>query len=409
MNPVVSPNSTGVALFSDNSGALTKRLLFAPWQLTAFGPTQSTTATGNFYNFMTSAASTTRDEAIQVGVTQDKNVSGAVWNGTSWTPIAISVGGTVVTNLGQKPSNTQVAGAAVAYMTGSGNAMLVWNTNGNKVSGVNGAKDLAYSIWNGTSWTPAGFVPVPTTVPSVAGQEPQNIQIAANPTPGSNELVMTVTYHNNVDVAFVWNGTSWGNPIQLETSNPNNGLTNVSVAYSQVSGQALVTYAVGATNNNNLVVGYRTWSAATGWSAQGTVPLPTGLPTNAGTPVFTVLASDPGNATRAATNNIVLGVQTSNHAAWMAIWNGTAWVSSTVGTTTGVSKQNNQNIAVAFESSSGQALAVYQNDVAGNATELQFNSWDPPPAGQRARRSLRTPAGPRPRSRSLPIRIPTRS
>src|SRR5262249_22762694 len=128
MNPVVSPNSTGLALFSDNSGALAKNLLFAPWRLTALGPTQKQTATRNYYNFMTSAASKTRNEAIQIGVTQNKNVSGAVWNGASWTPIAIKVGTAVVTNLGT-PSNATLAGAAVAYMTGNGNAMLVWNTN----------------------------------------------------------------------------------------------------------------------------------------------------------------------------------------------------------------------------------------------------------------------------------------
>jgi uncharacterized repeat protein (TIGR01451 family) len=246
--------------------------------------------------------------------------------------------------------------------------MLVWNTNGNKVSGVNGAKDLAYSIWNGTSWTNAAFVPVPTTTPSVAGQEPQSIRIAANPRPGSNELVMTVIYHNNVEVAFVWNGTSWGNAIQLVTGNQNNGFTNANVAYSQVSGQALVTYAVG---NNTNQVGYRTWNGT--WSAQAIVPLPSGLPN--GFAQWTVLASDPGSTNRAATNNIVLGVQTSGHAVWMDVWNGTSWGTPFVGTTNGASQQNNQNIAVSFERATGQALAVYQDNL--GTTELQFNTWNP--------------------------------
>jgi hypothetical protein len=180
---------------------------------------------------------------------------------------------------------------------------------------------------------------------------------------------MTVIYHNNVEVAFVWNGTSWGNAIQLVTGNQNNGLTNASVAYEQADGRALVTYAVG---NNTNQVGYRIWNG-TSWSAQALVPLPSGLP--GGFAQWTVLASDPGTHTRAATNNIVLGVQTNQHAAWMAVWNGTSWGTPIVGTTNGVSNQNNQNIAVAFESSSGQALAVYQNNLA--ATELQFNTFDP--------------------------------
>src|SRR5262249_17841131 len=124
MVPAVSPNSTGMATWT-NAG--TKDLVYARWNLTAFGTPAVQKADGGSYVYMTSAPSTKRNEAIQVGVTSDQHISGAVWNGSVWTPIAINVGGKVVTNLG-KPSQSQWAGAAVAYMTANGNAMLVWNT-----------------------------------------------------------------------------------------------------------------------------------------------------------------------------------------------------------------------------------------------------------------------------------------
>src|SRR5262249_21605571 len=41
----------------------------------------------------------------------------------------------------------------------------------------------------------------------------------------------------------------------------------------------------------------------------------------------------------------------------------------------GVTNQNNLNIAVAFESKSGDALAVYENNESTNTTEMQFKTF----------------------------------
>ena len=141
------------------------------------------------------------NEAIVIGVTDDRHVSGSIWNGSAWTPIAINVGGTTKQNLGN-PSAKEFWGAAVAYETNSGRAMLVWNTG----------TTLNYSIWNGTSWTAAA------TIPAYTGVEPRQIRIASNPLAGSNEIVITVTDKNEVDRALVWNGTTWGNQIQLDNT-----------------------------------------------------------------------------------------------------------------------------------------------------------------------------------------------
>jgi uncharacterized repeat protein (TIGR01451 family) len=353
VNPVVSPNSTGMALWT-NQG--TQNLVYDPWQLTQFGTPAVQTTDGANYITMTSAASTQRNEAIVVGVTQDQHVSGAIWNGSTWTPIAINVAGTVTQNLGH-PSQKQFMGAAVAYETTSGRAMLVWDV-GNPGGGFSGTQNtLYYSLWNGTSWTTAATIPAYI---SAGGTEPFQIRLASNPLAGSNEITMVVEDKNHVSRALVWNGSSWGNLIQL---NSNGGLqfTDVNVAYEQKDGRALVTYAADTNNPGN--VGYRIWNGST-WTAAATLAPPAG--TNAWAQ-WTVLASDPNS------NRIVLGVETNGKSAWMDVWSGAAWGTPFLGTAGGVANNNDENIAVAFDNKSGNALVVYQNKT--STTQLEYRTF----------------------------------
>ena len=220
-------------------------------------------------------------------------------------------------------------GAAVAYETNSGRAMLVWNTG----------TTLNYSIWNGTSWTAAA------TIPAYTGVEPRQIRIASNPLAGSNEIVITVTDKNEVDRALVWNGTTWGNQIQLDNLG-NHNFTDANVAYEQQSGRAMVVYASGTAG----AVGYRIWNGST-WSAASTIAAPAGSNNYA---QWTVVAGDPNS------NRIVLGVESNGKDAWMNVWSGSAWGTSTLGIRMRWTRTDNLNIAVAFESKSGDALVVYR-------------------------------------------------
>ncbi|HEX3152354.1 MAG TPA: hypothetical protein VHR66_30050 [Gemmataceae bacterium] len=338
--PVVSPDSTGMATWSNSSR---KNLEYRPWNLTAFATPGTTATDGGSYETMASAASAKRNEAVVVGVTTDKHVSGSIWNGSSWTPIAINIGGTVTQKLGA-PSQPQWWGAAVAYETNSGRAMLVWNTGAT----------LNFSLWNGTSWTNAA------TIPAYTGTEPRQIRIAANPLAGSNEIVITVTDKNEVDRALVWNGSSWGNQIQVDNNGSHN-FTDANVVYEQQTGRAMVVYASGTAG----AVGYNLWNGSA-WSAPATLAAPAGSNNYA---QWTVVAGDPNS------NRIVLGVESNGKDAWINVWNGTAWGTSTLGVQDGVDNNNNLEIAVAFESKSGDALAVYQNNENTNTTELQFRTF----------------------------------
>src|SRR5262249_4068501 len=177
----------------------------------------------------------------------------AVWNGSAWTPIAIKIGATTTQNLG-KPSQKQWWGAAVAYETNSGRAVLVWNTG----------TTLNYSIWNGTSWTAAA------TIPAYTGLGPRQSRQASTPLAGSNEIVMVGSDKNKVDSALVWNGSSWGNQVQLDNNGGHN-FTDVNVAYEQQSGRAMVVFASGTAGD----VGFQIWNG-TSWTAGTPIAPPAG-------------------------------------------------------------------------------------------------------------------------------------
>src|SRR5262249_31678277 len=152
----------------------------------------------------------------------------------------------------------------------------------------------------------------------------------------------TVTDRAEVDRALVWNGSSWGNAVQLD-SNTGHNITDANVVYEQKSGRAMVVYATGTTGS----VGYQIWNG-TSWTPGNTPPatpvLVPGPP--AGTNGFaqwTVLAADPNS------NRIAVGVQTQGNDAWMNVWSGTAWNTATLGISNGVTAPNNLGIAVAFE------------------------------------------------------------
>jgi hypothetical protein len=83
---------------------------------------------------------------------------------------------------------------------------------------------------------------------------------------------------------------------------------------------------------------------------------------------WTVVAGDPNS------NRIVLGVETNGDDAWMNVWSVSAWGTSTLGVQDGVDNNNNLEIAVAFESTSGDALAVYENN-ATPTSPVQYKTF----------------------------------
>src|SRR4029077_9227216 len=89
-------------------------------------------------------------------------------------------------------------------------------------------------------------------------------------------------------------------------------------------------------------VGYRIWNGST-WTSAATISAPA---TSNNYAQWTVVTGDPNS------NRIVLGVESNGKDAWMNVWSGTTWGTSTLGVQDEVADNNNLEIAVAFESKS---------------------------------------------------------
>jgi hypothetical protein len=89
-------------------------------------------------------------------------------------------------------------------------------------------------------------------------------------------------------------------------------------------------------------------------------------------PRWTTLGADPGS------DRIALGVITygaSGHSdIWLATWTGSAWEAPITGTSAQIEDLDFPNVAVAFESGSGEALAVYSPN--GTAVNTRYRTWN---------------------------------
>ena len=289
---------------------------------------------------MQTAASRTRDEVIAMGVNAARQVSaqirapGGVWSSVAPSPLA-----TV--------SESVWWGFDVAYESVSGDAMLVWN------NGTTGTSGLSYRVWNGTAWS------APATITTPLAGEPQQLQLAANPT--SDQMVLTVGTAGSNDYALVWDGVQWipGDSLVLESAGRGNR-TDTNVVYEAQSGDAIVTYRSG---NGAIAepVYYRVWNGST-WSAEASVAPPAG---GLGHPQWTMVASDPGS------DRLVMGVLTDSADIWLTTWNGSAWAAPTLASAKADSAAV-PDLAVAFEPTSGEAIVTYAE---AGKKQVRYRTW----------------------------------
>ncbi|MGB5619636.1 MAG: DUF4347 domain-containing protein, partial [Desulfobacterales bacterium] len=299
----------------------------------SFGTEISTADVGGDWSVMAGAEAPTRDEKIVVGVDSTANISGQMWDGTSWTALPFNDLATVASN--------ERWGFDVAYESQSGDALLVYN------NGAGDNNSLSYRTWDGTSWSGPVVVSLPET------GEPAQMRLAANPL--SDEMVLVVSNESNRDYALVWDGSSWGNAVNLHNGGGVIDNTDVSVAYEQQSGHAIIIWA-----KNEAPVSYKIWDG-TSWSVEQALGEPAGA---TGDAVWTAVAADPNS------DRIVLGVVTESKDAWLASWDGSAWDTPILATNDSP-HSDRQAVAVAFESGSGKALAAY----ATSANQVAYRTW----------------------------------
>jgi hypothetical protein len=171
--------------------------------------------------------------------------------------------------------------------------------------------------------------------------------------PSSNEMILVFNDDGDGDdYAYVWNGSSWGNGIEL-TIDGSASSYDINVAYEQSSGQALVIFG----KADDDIFYYRIWNGSS-WGSEQSKSFPSGV-TVAAKFGATALASQSG------TDFILLAFTTEKNEGVFMVWNGSAFLTAGQDNqiVTGLDKKYNISpIDVAFESQSGQGLGIVNNN-----------------------------------------------
>ena len=194
-------------------------------------------------DFVTLYPRPSSDEMMLVaadGIAGGKLVA-SVWNGSSfgaWTTLETTL-----------ESNNEEC-YSLAFESQTGKAVAVYTESG--------VATPRYRTWNGSTWSSEGSLP---TIGGVA----QWIRLAADPT--SNQILFVALDSSNDINANIWNGSSWGTNVELETNVPNSDRRQFDVIYERGTGKALLVYSENGVNTPR----YRTWSGSA-WSAEASGP-----------------------------------------------------------------------------------------------------------------------------------------
>ena len=139
------------------------------------------------------AADANSNNMVLVSQSSNKNIRSQVWDGSNW-------------------ANTELLGVGndlwfknidAAYDS-SGNAIVVWNANVPETV-------TKYNIWNGVFWE-ADL----NTADMTGKYIPRWLELEASPF--NDEMILMQTSSNSKAYAQVWDGDSWGDGIELESS-----------------------------------------------------------------------------------------------------------------------------------------------------------------------------------------------
>lgn len=335
----------------NNSGALRYR----DWvnSTNTFGPELSQADSGSSVHHVRAAASPTRNEHIVAYSKQTlfgTQLQVQRWNGSSW-------------SLDWQASVGFNAGAPrfdVAYSQVNGQAYVFYTKN----------NQLAYRMYNGTSWTSESTYTATRSSGNLA-------YIKALARPGANEIAVIWGTDSNMDMSANYlnaaTGTWAGEPgaaLSLNISRIGNGTSVNSdfadMAFESVSGDLLVCWG----DEDVLDLKCVTRSAGVGGS-WGSVQTYTSFAT---TPTDMKLASEPGTDYIAYNN--AQDDDTTTKSAEAAIWDGSTWGNITnYDTSINSVGASNTNVSVGWLKNGGQSrvVATYDDSLSGPIDWVMFN------------------------------------
>jgi hypothetical protein len=273
------------------------------------------------------------------------------WNGTSWSSEWTVTSGVIVT-----PQ------FAITYEESSGDAMVVYSTNNGTTN------EMAYRIWNGTSWTSATNLDAVRTSGVVR-------YIALKTRAGTDQIGMAWVDGNRDASAQFWNGSSWvGEPSstletdlgQIDGANAVEGPV-IDLAFEETSGRMVTVWA----NNVSTNFKYEIRSAAGSW---GSVVSPSGFTQQA---EVIKLASQPGtnNIAYITSSNWSYNTNGTVYKAEASIWNGTSWITPVSFNTNSIGVVGQSDVGVTWLTSGGTTKALFTYD-GQNTSGIDYFSYD---------------------------------
>lgn len=306
-----APTANGRIVYSINTTAPQSRAYTASTNTFAAAAAMQT---GVAQTFMVDRAAPTRNEHMAGYVTTGGVLYIFKWDGASWIEVTNTAapGGWGV---GTRPTvgGNGVDGRRfdIEYENTSGDAMVVYSTGTNGSAGA----EMAYRIWNGSTWTAAANLPNSARLAQAAAVT--SIKLASRP--GSDEIAVmaadsgTTTANTALFTAFIWNGTAWGNEPTSTFGTTYNTTGQLfqndlfDLAYESVSGDLFTVFTTATPQQN-----YRTYSAGT-W---GTV---TSYATGRAAPLQMVAVSNPNTD-----QILVVFNRSASTNVYGRIWSGTA-------------------------------------------------------------------------------------
>lgn len=246
------------------------------------------------------------------------------------------------------PTVIHSAGSGILRITPAGT--ILWGSPAMVFYGEGSVTTPRYRTWDGMAWS------VNESSAQSVGAVSRWAVVKRNPV--RNEIVSGVLDSFNDINLQVWDGTNWGNLVEV-TANSSTGTTRAfDIAYEQWSSRTLVVY-----NDGTSIPKYRIWDGVS-WLAEGSVP----ITRTSGAPRWIRLEPHPYS------NKILLAYQDNNNDVNALVWDGSNWGNEQLmETTVGSSGRTAQSFDIAFESQSGRGMVIWSQS--GTST-LQYRIWD---------------------------------
>ena len=277
-------------------------------------------------------SSPTESEIIMATSDDSYDVNVQIWDGSSWG--AVDQFSSNLESYGQR-------GFDLKYEQVSGDAIITYMDMGED-DGV-----PLYRVWDGSSWSSESLV--------YSNNEGKGnvrwVRLEANP--NSDEMIL-VTMDDKYDLcAQVWDGSSWGNQVELTDDVVIESYQCFDVMYEQNSGRAIVAWA-----DYDGHMKYRIWSGSS-WNSETT------MYSYSDYVYWVKMAADPNS------DRILLATEDRSYDVYVTDWDGSSW-ESPFRVERDVYEYSRRSVDVAFEENSGTGIIVWGED----SPVPKYRTWD---------------------------------